>query len=108
MAKLSAWECGSHLYRSQKLEVHLYPTGFEHEAGRWLELIKDYKLEVHYQLGKANVDADALSHKAHCYYLLAISLTGEECSTHVLPNLSLFNIILTPTLRDEIILSEEE
>jgi hypothetical protein len=70
-------------------------------------LIKDYKLEVHYQLGKAIVDADALSHKAHCYYLLAVRLTGEECSTHVLPDLLLFNIILTPTLRDEIIAAQK-
>ena len=28
---------------------------------RWLELIKDYNLEVHYHLGKANVVANALS-----------------------------------------------
>jgi ribonuclease HI len=34
---------------------------------RWLELIKDYDLEVHYHLGKANVVADALSCKIHCY-----------------------------------------
>jgi hypothetical protein len=33
---------------------------------RWLEFIKDYELEVHYHPGKANVAADALSHKAHC------------------------------------------
>ena len=32
---------------------------------RWLELIKDYNLEVHYHLGKANVVADALSCKSH-------------------------------------------
>jgi hypothetical protein len=37
---------------------------------RWLELIKDYNLEVHYHLGKANVVADALSQKSH--------LPGEE------------------------------
>jgi hypothetical protein len=35
--------------------------------------------------------------------LPAIHLTGEESSTQVLPNLSLFNITLTPTLRAEII-----
>jgi hypothetical protein len=29
-------------------------------------------------------------------------LTREESSTRVLPNLSLFNTTLTPTLRDEI------
>jgi hypothetical protein len=68
----------------------------------WLELIKDYELEVHYHSGKANVVADTLSRKANCTYLLAIRLTGEECSTRVLPNLSLFDIIFTPTLRDEI------
>jgi hypothetical protein len=31
---------------------------------KWLELIKDYDLEVHYHLGKANVVADALSQKS--------------------------------------------
>jgi hypothetical protein len=28
---------------------------------RWLELIKDYDISIHYHLGKANVVADALS-----------------------------------------------
>jgi hypothetical protein len=45
---------------------------------------------------------DVLSHKAHCNYLPVVRLTREESSTRVLPNLYLFNIILTPTLRDEI------
>jgi hypothetical protein len=35
---------------------------------RWLELRKDYDLEVHYHPGKANVVADALSRK-HCSYV---------------------------------------
>ncbi|WVZ63815.1 hypothetical protein U9M48_013420 [Paspalum notatum var. saurae] len=38
---------------------------------RWLELIKDYDLEVHYHPGKANVVVDALSHKAHCNFIEA-------------------------------------
>ena len=37
---------------------------------KWLELIKDYNLEVHYHLGKANVVADALSQKYWCNPLL--------------------------------------
>jgi hypothetical protein len=36
---------------------------------RWLELIKDYDLEVHYHPEKANVVADALSRKVHCSHL---------------------------------------
>jgi hypothetical protein len=36
---------------------------------RWLELIKDYELEVHYRPGKANVVGDALSHKPRCNHL---------------------------------------
>jgi hypothetical protein len=32
MTSLSTWECGSYLYGPQKLEVHLYPTGFENEV----------------------------------------------------------------------------
>jgi hypothetical protein len=71
-------------------------------------LIKDYELEVHYHPGKANVVADALSRKAHCNYLSVVRLTREESSTRVLPNLSLFNITLTPTLRDEIIAAQKD
>jgi hypothetical protein len=37
---------------------------------RWLELIKDYELEIHYHPGKANMAADALSRKASCHYLI--------------------------------------
>jgi hypothetical protein len=62
---------------------------------------------VHYHSGKANVIADALSHKAHYNYLPIVSLTGEESGTYVLPSLSLFNIILMPTMRDEIIAAQK-
>jgi hypothetical protein len=73
---------------------------------RWLELIKNYELEVHYHRGKANVVADALSRKGHCNYLPAVHSMGEESSTRVLPDLSLFKITLTPTLRGEIIAAQ--
>jgi hypothetical protein len=70
-------------------------------------LIKDYELEVQYYPRKANVVADALSHKAHCNYLSAMPLAGEESNIRVLPDLSLYNIILTPMLRDEIIAAQK-
>ena len=41
----------------------------------WLELIKDYQLEIHYYPGKANVVADALSRKSYLNHL-----TGEVLS----------------------------
>jgi hypothetical protein len=52
--------------------------------------------------------ADALSHKAHCNCLSAVPWTGEESSTRVLPNLSMFNITLMPTLKAEIIAAQKD
>jgi hypothetical protein len=46
---------------------------------RWLELIKDYDLEVHYHPGKANVVADSLNRKAHCNCLIVESYNGTLC-----------------------------
>ena len=43
---------------------------------RWLELIKDYNLEVHYHLGNADVVVDALSRKSHCNSLGALLEDG--------------------------------
>jgi hypothetical protein len=37
---------------------------------RWLELIKDYDVEINYHSGKANVVADVLSRKMYCTNLL--------------------------------------
>jgi ribonuclease HI len=37
---------------------------------RWLELIKNYDLNIHYHPGKANVVADALSRKHYCNNLM--------------------------------------
>jgi hypothetical protein len=53
------------------------------------------------------VVAYALSRKGHCNYLPTGRSTGEESSTRVLPNLSLFNITLTPTLKCEIIAAQK-
>ena len=41
---------------------------------RWLELIKDYDMKLHYHPGKANVVADALSRRSYVNTLM----TGES------------------------------
>jgi hypothetical protein len=46
---------------------------------RWLELIKDYDLEVHYHPGKVNVIADALSRKVHCNHLELETVSEPLC-----------------------------
>jgi hypothetical protein len=44
---------------------------------RWLELIKDYDLEIHYHPGKANLVADALSQKEHVHVAIVAQLPDE-------------------------------
>jgi hypothetical protein len=70
-------------------------------------LIKDYELEVHYHPEKANIVADALHRKAHYNYLPVVPLIGEESSIRVFLDLSLYNITLAPTLRNEIIATQK-
>jgi hypothetical protein len=70
---------------------------------RWLKLIKNYDLEIHYHPGNANVVADALSHKAHYNYLPAVSISGVESSIRIPHSMAQYNVTLTPMLRGEII-----
>jgi hypothetical protein len=70
---------------------------------RWLELIKDYDLEIHYHPGKANMVADALSRKAHYNHLPVVGISGEESSVRVSPIMAQYNVTLTLMLRGEII-----
>jgi hypothetical protein len=76
---------------------------------RWLELMKDYDLEVHYHPGKANVVADALSRKAHCHFLSIEAISETLCwemrklNLEIIPQGSLNHIAVEPTLQDSII-----
>src|SRR4051812_40410 len=47
---------------------------------RWLELIKDYNLSLQYHPGKANVVADALSHKVYVNGLTKGELPNDLCA----------------------------
>ena len=79
---------------------------------RWLELIKDYDLEVHYHPGKANVVADALSRKVHCNCLSVESYNDTLCAEiqklklEIIPQGSLTHISVEPTLHDQVIMAQ--
>jgi hypothetical protein len=53
-----------HIYTDHKSLKYLFTKlDLNMRQQRWLELIKDYELEVYYHPSKANVDVDALSRK---------------------------------------------
>ena len=56
---------------------------------RWLELIKDYDLEVHYHPRKANVVADALSRKSQCHCLSVEPFNQTLCHEMMKLNLEM-------------------
>jgi hypothetical protein len=81
---------------------------------RWLELIKDYDLEVHYHPGKANVVADALSRKAQCNCMSmdvrVTTLCDELCKLNleVVSSGDLNYISVEPTLQEQIVRAQFE
>ena len=73
---------------------------------RWLELIKDYDLEVHYHPGKANVVTDALSGKSYAKEVQVTSMSSELCAEFERLNLGFvtntMELVLEPKLEQEI------
>jgi hypothetical protein len=73
---------------------------------RWLELIKDYNLEIHYHPSKANVVANALSRKAYCHHL--VTQESELCeemrklNLTIVPHSLNYNLSVCPILDDQI------
>ena len=75
---------------------------------RWLELIKDYDLEIHYHPGKANLVADALSQKCQANMALSFQLPDalmkdfERLSLGMIAHTEGVTLELESTLEQEI------
>ena len=72
---------------------------------RWLELVKDYNLEILYHPGKANVVANALSRKSHKQLRPENTHLQEEMArlnVHIIPQGSYRKLSVQPTLEEEI------
>jgi hypothetical protein len=72
---------------------------------RWLELVKDYNLEVHYHPRKANVVADALSRKPYEKAVPKSAQWQEEMTRlnmHIVPQGYVHQLSVRPTLEEKI------
>ncbi|WVZ70910.1 hypothetical protein U9M48_019539 [Paspalum notatum var. saurae] len=74
---------------------------------RWLELIKDYDLEIHYHSGKANVVADALSQKSYVNMAVAFQMPLELCAEFESLNLGFVHHTTVATFEAEPTLEQE-
>jgi hypothetical protein len=93
-----------HIYTDHKsLKYHFTQDDLNMRQRHWLELIKDYELEVHYHPEKANVMVDALSCKAHCNHLLMRPEFKDGNHIQVVTHGVLYNLALIPTLQEEVV-----
>ncbi|WVZ63814.1 hypothetical protein U9M48_013419 [Paspalum notatum var. saurae] len=96
-----------HIYNDHKsLKYILTQPESNMRQRRWLELIKDYDLEIHYHPGKANVVADALSRKAHCNFIEARPTTRLKCLRE--QHAELYSLIIEPTIKDLVIAAQKQ
>jgi hypothetical protein len=102
-----------HVYTDHKSLKYIFTQADLNMRQRcWLELIKDYDLEVHYHPGKANVVADALSRKVHCSCLSVETFNETLCwemrklNLEIIPQGSLNHLSIEATLWDNIVLAQ--
>jgi hypothetical protein len=103
-----------HIYSNHKSLKYIFTQAdLNMRQRRWLELIKDYDIEVHYHPGKANVVADALSRKAHCSCLSVEAFSETLCwemsklNLEIVSQGSLNHLSIEATLRDNIVLAQQ-
>ncbi|WVZ58435.1 hypothetical protein U9M48_008711 [Paspalum notatum var. saurae] len=104
-----------HIYTDHKsLKYILTQPELNMRQRRWLELIKDYDLEIHYHPGKANVVADALSRKAHCNIIEArptvrvLCCEIDEIEMPTEQHAELYNLIIEPAIKDLVISAQKQ
>jgi hypothetical protein len=100
-----------HIYTGHKSLKYLFTQpDLNMRQRRWLELFKDYELEVHYHPEKVNLVADALSCKQQCNYLTVQPHSSccdlEEPNLRVILHGRLNNIALIPTIKEEVIVAQ--
>jgi hypothetical protein len=100
-----------HIYIDHKSMKYLFTQpDLNMRQRKWLELIKDYELEIHYHLRKENIMAYTLSRKHHYNHLMVESLTPccdpKEPSLRVIPHGTLTNIAIIPTIKEEVITAQ--
>ncbi|WVZ84695.1 LOW QUALITY PROTEIN: hypothetical protein U9M48_031691 [Paspalum notatum var. saurae] len=104
-----------HIYTDHKsLKYILTQPELNMRQRRWLELINDYDLEIHYHPGKANVVADALSRKAHCNFIKAhptvrvLCCEMDEIEMPAEQHAELYSLIIEPAIKDLVIAAQKQ
>nr|AAX92822.1 retrotransposon protein, putative, Ty3-gypsy sub-class [Oryza sativa Japonica Group] len=97
------------IYTDHKSLKYIFtPSDLNLRQRRWLQLIKDYDVGIHYHPGKANVVADALSRQGHCSTLCVRGIPPELNQQLEALNLSIVShgflaaLEAKPTLLDQI------
>ena len=112
MEALSYGYLTSHLYRPQKSKLYLLPSCTKNRPRKMATYERGLWPWDALSPGKANVVADALSRKAHCHCLSVEPYSDTLCNEmrklnlEIIPQGTLNNISIEPTLHDEIITAQ--
>jgi len=91
------------IYTDQKILKYIFTQpDLNLRQRRWLELVKDYNVEIHYHPGKANVVANALSRKSYGPKDAHLPEEMAQLNVHIVPQGSIRKMSIQPTLEDKI------